>query len=69
MRDLFCVVSSRLASRVVFVFGGCVLCELRTLHMREQVCVFVSDMVTPKTTPKLGTCVSGVGKINSVLSC
>ena len=63
--DLFCVVLSRLASRVVFVFGGCVLCELRTLHMR----VFVSDMVTPKTTPKLGTCVSGVGKINSVLSC
>ena len=54
---------------MVFVFGGCVLRELRTLHMREQVCVFASDMVTPKTTPKLGTCVSGVGKINSVLSC
>ena len=31
--------------------------------------VFVSDMVTPKTTPKLGTWASGVGKINSVLSC
>ena len=41
VRDLFCVVLSRLASREVFVFGGCVLCELRTLHMREQVCVCI----------------------------
>ena len=41
VRDLFCVVLSRLASRVVFVVGGCVLGVLRTLHMREQVCVCI----------------------------